>query len=56
LVVTPYKSARSLSSPGLEGIQKTTNVDVAKAIIEHIEREVKPAGRNRARKSRRLRQ
>jgi ribosomal protein S6--L-glutamate ligase len=28
------------SSPGLEGIQKTTEVDVAAAIIEHIEREV----------------
>jgi ribosomal protein S6--L-glutamate ligase len=28
------------SSPGLEGIQKTTGVDVAAAIIEHIEREV----------------
>jgi ribosomal protein S6--L-glutamate ligase len=30
------------SSPGLEGIQKTTGVDVAAAIIEHIEREVGP--------------
>jgi ribosomal protein S6--L-glutamate ligase len=28
------------SSPGLEGIQKATDVDVAGAIIEHIEREV----------------
>jgi ribosomal protein S6--L-glutamate ligase len=28
------------SSPGLEGIQKTTGVDVAAAIIEHIERAV----------------
>ncbi len=28
------------SSPGLEGIQKTTGVDVADAIIEHIERAV----------------
>jgi len=27
------------SSPGLEGIEKTTGVDVATAIIEHIERE-----------------
>ena len=27
------------SSPGLEGIQKTTGVDVAAAIIEHIENE-----------------
>src|SRR5207248_8179812 len=31
------------SSPGLEGIQKTTGIDVAEAIIEHMEREVKPA-------------
>ncbi len=30
------------SSPGLEGIQKATGVDVAAAIIEHIERDVKP--------------
>jgi ribosomal protein S6--L-glutamate ligase len=28
------------SSPGLEGIQKTTGVDVADAIIEHVERSV----------------
>jgi ribosomal protein S6--L-glutamate ligase len=28
------------SSPGLEGIQKTTGVDVAEAIVEHIERAV----------------
>jgi ribosomal protein S6--L-glutamate ligase len=28
------------SSPGLEGIQKTTGVDVADAIVEHIERAV----------------
>src|SRR5262249_28801758 len=27
------------SSPGLEGVQKATGVDVAAAIIEHIERE-----------------
>jgi ribosomal protein S6--L-glutamate ligase len=32
------------SSPGLEGIQKTTGVDVAGAIIEHIEHEVTLAG------------
>jgi ribosomal protein S6--L-glutamate ligase len=30
------------SSPGLEGIQKTTSVDVAAAVIEHIEREATP--------------
>ena len=30
------------SSPGLEGIQKTTGVDVAGAIIEHLENEVVP--------------
>src|SRR5262249_32290569 len=29
------------SSPGLEGIQKATQVDVAAAIIEHIEREAR---------------
>jgi ribosomal protein S6--L-glutamate ligase len=33
------------SSPGLEGIEKTTGVDVAAAVIEHIEREVAPAAR-----------
>ena len=33
------------SSPGLEGIQKTTEVDVAASIIEHIEREAAPAAR-----------
>lgn len=33
------------SSPGLEGIQKTTGVDVAGAIIEQIERELTPAPR-----------
>jgi ribosomal protein S6--L-glutamate ligase len=33
------------SSPGLEGIEKTTGVDVAAAVIEHIEREVHPAHR-----------
>jgi ribosomal protein S6--L-glutamate ligase len=30
------------SSPGLEGIERTTGIDVAAAIIEHIEREAKP--------------
>ena len=29
------------SSPGLEGIQKTTGVDVAAAIIRHLERAAK---------------
>jgi ribosomal protein S6--L-glutamate ligase len=33
------------SSPGLEGIEKTTGVDVAGAVIEHVERELKPAPR-----------
>ena len=28
------------SSPGLEGIEKTTGVDVADAIIEQVEEEV----------------
>src|SRR3954453_9948548 len=32
------------SSPGLEGIEKTTGLDVAGAVIEHLEREVAPAG------------
>jgi ribosomal protein S6--L-glutamate ligase len=31
------------SSPGLEGVEKATGVDVAAAIIEHIEREATPA-------------
>jgi ribosomal protein S6--L-glutamate ligase len=30
------------SSPGLEGIQKTTEIDVAAAVIEHLEQEVTP--------------
>jgi ribosomal protein S6--L-glutamate ligase len=30
------------SSPGLEGIEKATGVDVAEAVIEHLEREVVP--------------
>jgi ribosomal protein S6--L-glutamate ligase len=30
------------SSPGLEGIQKTTGVDVAAAVIEQIEHDVTP--------------
>jgi ribosomal protein S6--L-glutamate ligase len=33
------------SSPGLEGIEKTTGVQIADAIIEHLEKEVTPAGR-----------
>jgi ribosomal protein S6--L-glutamate ligase len=31
------------SSPGLEGIQKATAIDVAATVIEHLEREVTPA-------------
>jgi ribosomal protein S6--L-glutamate ligase len=34
------------SSPGLEGVEKATGVDVAGSIIEHIEREVTPAARS----------
>jgi ribosomal protein S6--L-glutamate ligase len=34
------------SSPGLEGIEKTSGVDVATAIIEHIEHEVTPVARD----------
>jgi ribosomal protein S6--L-glutamate ligase len=33
------------SSPGLEGIEKTSGIDVAAAIIEHIEREATPAAK-----------
>jgi ribosomal protein S6--L-glutamate ligase len=36
------------SSPGLEGIEKTTGVDVAEAIIEHIERELRPPAHRNA--------
>lgn len=34
------------SSPGLEGIEKTTGIDVAAAIIEHLEHEVTPVSQN----------
>jgi ribosomal protein S6--L-glutamate ligase len=34
------------SSPGLEGIQKATGVDVADAVIEHLEREAVPGTRD----------
>jgi ribosomal protein S6--L-glutamate ligase len=34
------------SSPGLEGIEKTTGIDVAGAIMDHVEREAKPVGHN----------
>jgi ribosomal protein S6--L-glutamate ligase len=37
------------SSPGLEGIEKATGVDVAEAIIEHLEREAAPARKLSAR-------
>jgi ribosomal protein S6--L-glutamate ligase len=33
------------SSPGLEGIERTTKVHVAAAVIEHLEREISPASR-----------
>jgi ribosomal protein S6--L-glutamate ligase len=36
------------SSPGLEGIEKTTGVDVAKSIIEFMEKNAKP-GKTRTR-------
>ena len=32
------------SSPGLEGIEKTTDIDVASKIIQHIEKHAKPIG------------
>jgi ribosomal protein S6--L-glutamate ligase len=31
------------SSPGLEGIQRATSIDVADAVIRHVEREATPA-------------
>ncbi len=34
------------SSPGLEGIEKATGLDIAAAVIEHLEREVTPAFRH----------
>jgi ribosomal protein S6--L-glutamate ligase len=37
------------SSPGLEGIEKTTEVDVATAVIKHIEKEVSHGPRKRRR-------
>jgi len=36
------------SSPGLEGIERTTGLDVAAAIIEHIERELSPTAKTGA--------
>lgn len=36
------------SSPGLEGIEKTTGVDVADAMIEHLEKQVLPVIRVKA--------
>ena len=36
------------SSPGLEGIEKTTGVDVAKSILEFLEKNAKP-GKTRTR-------
>jgi ribosomal protein S6--L-glutamate ligase len=35
------------SSPGLEGIEKTTGINVAEAIIEHLEHEVMPVASGR---------
>jgi ribosomal protein S6--L-glutamate ligase len=37
------------SSPGLEGIEKATGLDVADAVIEQIERDLSPAGKPPAR-------
>ncbi|MCS6849905.1 MAG: 30S ribosomal protein S6--L-glutamate ligase [Gemmataceae bacterium] len=42
------------SSPGLEGIQKTTGIDVADAIIEHLEHEVALASPSRNQRRRKL--
>ena len=46
-------SASEVYSPGLEGIQKTTNIDVARAMIELIERELATAKGHQASRSRR---
>lgn len=34
------------SSPGLEGIEKTTGVDVTEAVIEQVEHDVQPTARS----------
>ena len=41
------------SSPGLEGIERTSGIDVAGAIIEHLERAVPQGKRPSGRRSRR---
>ena len=38
-------TASDFARSSLEGIQKTTGIDVAEAVIEHIEREAKPEAR-----------
>jgi len=35
------------SSPGLEGIEKSTGKDIAELVIEHLERQVRPLARHR---------
>ena len=35
------------SSPGLEGIEKATEKDIAGLVIEHVERQVRPLSRDR---------
>ena len=35
------------SSPGLEGIEKATKIDIASKIIEYIEKNVRPLGINK---------
>jgi ribosomal protein S6--L-glutamate ligase len=40
------------SSPGLEGIEKSTNIDIAQKIMEYIEQNVTPASANPTKKKR----
>lgn len=41
------------SSPGLEGIEKSTGLDIAAKIMEYIEKNVRPAGESKKRKIKR---
>jgi ribosomal protein S6--L-glutamate ligase len=35
------------SSPGLEGIEKSTSIDVAGMVIDYVEKNYKPVGKNK---------
>ena len=41
------------SSPGLEGIEKSTNIDIAGKIMDYIEKNVTPADSTKKRKIKR---